>query len=300
MHFRHIIISGLMVGAALLLPNSAFAEKNELSGQTHVQKTSVQAVSVEAVKEAKQTNVHGKGENTQTQNKTVVVPKPTNKIQVEKVTKKAPVKSVVSKATGVLKDFPEKAKSKMQAVQNKTETSFKAPGLEKVTAGLKIANGHVVKKSVPKMMAGKTAKTSLQQTEDLVKTHPSVKKEKAIEKDSNLLKFSKARSPEHFVANPPKKERPVPKRPVEHPIANQVLNPTPQTNSSGGKSNERVNHGLSSTSMADKWMEWNKFYENTHILPYLSRNAMMSNQWMNAPPSPPPQLAPILISVTRP
>src|SRR4051812_25430280 len=43
LHFRHLLISGLMIGAAMFLPDNAFAERNELSGQQNAQKVSGQA-----------------------------------------------------------------------------------------------------------------------------------------------------------------------------------------------------------------------------------------------------------------
>ena len=43
LQFRHLLISGLMVGAAMFLPDNAFAEKNEVSGQQNSPKASVPA-----------------------------------------------------------------------------------------------------------------------------------------------------------------------------------------------------------------------------------------------------------------
>jgi hypothetical protein len=296
-HFRHFIISGLVVGATLLLPNNAFAEKNELSGQ-NAQKSSGQSVLVETAHEVKNATVHGK--NTEAHDKTVVIPQTVSNDQVRETPKVTPIQAVSSKTAKRLKSLPEKTK---KAVQKGKDKIVKAPGLEKVTAGLNSARELVEneKKHVIKTKTGEKAISSLPKKPSELKTNSLVHKAEVKEENSKLLKSGVKMRSERFATSPPKKESKVPKLPKEDPVSKQILNVSPQSNSSGGKSKDRMSYGgLSSTNMVDKWMEWNKFYENQLILPYVSRNAMMSNQWMNAPPSPPPQEAPYLISINRP
>jgi hypothetical protein len=297
LHFRHFIISGLVVGAALLLPNNAFAEKNELSGQ-NAQKSSVKSVLVEPVHEVKNATVHGK--NTKAHDKTVVIPQTVSNDQVRKTPKVTPRQAVSSKATEKLKSLPEKTK---KAIQKEKDKIVKAPGLEKVTAGLNSAKELVEneKKHVTKTKTGKKAISSLPKKPSELKTNSLVHKAEVKEEISKFLKSGDKMRTERFETSPPIKESKVPKLPKDDPVSKRILNVSPQSNSSGGKSKDRMSYGgLSSTNMVDKWIEWNNFYENQLILPYVSRNAMMSNQWMNAPPSPPPQEAPYLISINRP
>jgi hypothetical protein len=295
LHFRHFILSGLVVGATLFLPNNAFAEKNELSGQ-NAQKSSVQSVLVETVHDVKNATVHGK--NTEAHDKTVVIPQTVSNDQVRETPKVTPIQAVSSKAAEKLKSLPEKTK---KAAQKGKDKIVEAPGLEKVTAGLNSVRELVEneKKHVTKTKTGK--KASLPKKPSELKTNSLVHKAEVKEENSKHLKSGDKMRSERFATSPPKKESKVPKLPKEDPVSKQIMNVSPQSNSSGGKSKDRMSYGgLSSINMVDKWMDWNKFYENQLILPYVSRNAMMSNQWMNAPPSPPPQKAPYLISINRP
>lgn len=288
-----------MVGAALLVPNNASAEKNELSVQEKAQKSSVQAVFDDTVLEENRASVHEK--STKVHDRTVVIMENTSNNQVRNAPEITPVNSTSTKKATALKDFPEKARSKVQSViKQKEKKILEAPGLEKVTTGQKAAKGLAEKKAAPKTKIVKKAVSSLNQKPSKVNMNLSELKVEDRRESSTHLNVSKKMSSGQFITYPPKKESKVPKHQEEFPIANQVLNSSPKTNNSGGKSNDRLNFGLSSTSMVDKWIEWNKFYENNLILPYFSRIAMMSNQWMNAPPSPPPQKAPNLISITRP
>jgi hypothetical protein len=78
------------------------------------------------------------------------------------------------------------------------------------------------------------------------------------------------------------------------PTVKLAINPMPRSNSSGAQSNDRVNLGLNTITMLDKWFEWNKYVEINLVQPYITRYALMNHQWVNAPPSPPPQAAPSL------
>jgi hypothetical protein len=106
---------------------------------------------------------------------------------------------------------------------------------------------------------------------------------------------------EHVVPLVPKlpQKGGIPAGKEETPTIDQVINPTPRSNGSGGQSNDRVSQGFQTISNLDKWFEWNKFYDMKLIQFYHSHNAIKNHQWVNAPPSPPPQAAPFLKTVTR-
>ena len=77
------------------------------------------------------------------------------------------------------------------------------------------------------------------------------------------------------------------------------LNQTQRSNNTGGQSNDRVSNGLSNVSVLDKWFEWSNYFEIKFDQSYISRQDLLNTQWVNAPPAPPPQKAPLLTNVTR-
>jgi hypothetical protein len=128
-------------------------------------------------------------------------------------------------------------------------------------------------------------------------TNPEVKPEKVqpeklVSTDNSKEVVTKSNS----VVQEPLK---APASKEEIPKVNQMTNQTQRTNSSGGQSNDRVSQGSSNVSLSDKWFEWKHYVEIKLVQPYLSRLALMNTQWVNAPPAPPPQKAPLLTHATR-
>lgn len=75
----------------------------------------------------------------------------------------------------------------------------------------------------------------------------------------------------------------------------QMPNQTQRTSNQGGKTNDRINPGLNTMNSLDDGYLWNLSYDIQLLAkPYHSQKIWMSNQWMNAPPSQPPQAAPLL------
>ena len=97
----------------------------------------------------------------------------------------------------------------------------------------------------------------------------------------------------------PYQEGDIPSGEEEIPKASQIPNPTQRTSNHGGPSNDRMSPGISGLSFPDKWLAWNPYYEIQLVQSYLSRQIRLNNQWVNAPPSPPPQEAPLLENITR-
>jgi restriction endonuclease len=281
-----------MVGAALLLPNQAFAEKNELPAQKE-QKASVQEVIKESVNEKK---VVISGKNTEILKKTVNIPNADHFSKAEPSLKANTGQAISSHKTGAkIKTLSEKTNNIVQSVAKVKDKIGKATGLEK--GGPKSSKEVLTidKKTADKVKLNKNEQQSIPHNANTLAVGAGEIKESTKTFIAEKNTYSKK-----VVMKTPKKENRVPTKPKENPASKVALNPSPQTNPSAGKSKDRLNHsGLSSTSTVDKWMEWNNIYETNLILPYVSWIAMMSNQWMNAPPSPPPQESSLLIRINR-
>ncbi|MEH7097412.1 hypothetical protein [Neobacillus vireti] len=281
LHFRSIIIPALMAGAALFLPNQAFAEKHEPSGQANAHVAEAQSSLNQANKVVSQRNV------------------PLKPQQVKPVVeKKAALPAPASKA-------------KSQAVQR----GLKQAVSPKQTAGSKTLpaqanrNGHFATKidEKPAVVNSVQEEKSQPETDQPInQVDIAVGKRTAAPKEPVPvsvpapveIKSKKVMRMEHAAPMPVKKQVPASKD--ELPTVDQALNPVPRSNSgSGSQSNDRVSQGLHMISFLEKWFEWNKHYEIKLVQPFLSRYNIKHHQWVNAPPSPPPQTAPFLKTVTR-
>ena len=79
----------------------------------------------------------------------------------------------------------------------------------------------------------------------------------------------------------------------------QMPNQTQRTSGHGGKTNDRIHPALNGMNFLDDGYLWNFSYDIQLLVKfYYSQKIWMSNQWMNAPPSQPPQVAPLLETVS--
>jgi hypothetical protein len=262
MHFRQLLLSTLMVGAAIFFPENVFAEKNAASLQKGLEKSVKESVKVSVPEKVEQ-------------------PKPLeNKVPEHARVNQNEAKQLPSKDLPnqeAFKNLPDQAKGNVK------------PGLKKVEEENLKAAGH------EKAIAVKKDKKILKD-----KSLPSADNEAAKSRkisSSDHSQGENARETEvESVANESNK---IPANKKEIPKVSQMMNQTQRTNSSGGQSNDRASHGLSNINLLDKWFEWNYDFEIKLIQPYLSRQALLNTQWVNAPPAPPPQSAPLKINVTR-
>ncbi|WP_312469682.1 hypothetical protein [Neobacillus sp.] len=294
LHFRYILITGLMVGAAVFLPGNAFAEKNELSGQQHSQKASIHAnSSLKNDNEAVQTNVSPKAKNAKSIEKTVVLPEPAVKNQArakQSASNGSIQRSDSQKPKAAARDLPEQAKGNMRSAIKKSEKEAKSSLSEKVDGRQENNSGLGKNKAAPKNKSGNS--------DSLPNAHIEVKNKGQSAGLVNAFKphVSSTKKEDSFelIESEPQKQGQDPASQGEIPKMSQEINSTQRTNGSGGHSNDRISSGLSTLSLMEKWFEWNKYYEIKLVQPYLSRDAFLNNQWVNAPPAPPPQEAPFL------
>jgi hypothetical protein len=267
-----------MVGAAMFFPDDAFAEKNELPPQ----KGQAAPASVNSNKEAAVSiNIPVKAEQAKLREHTI----PEHALENQAEAKQKQLSSQDTPSQAAVKDLPEQANGNVKQEIKKAEEEVKLTGNENAAA---VQANHIEIKDTS---------SSKPSTPSIPVTTPEVKPEKVqpvklVSTDDSKEVLTKSDS---IVQEPQK----VPASKDEIPKVDQMMNQTQRTNSSGGQSNDRVSQGLSNGSMLDKWFEWNHYFEIKPVQPYLSRLALMNTQWVNAPPAPPPQKAPLLTNVTR-
>jgi hypothetical protein len=285
-HFRQFLILALLVGATMFFPDNAFAEKNEHRPQKEQAPASIPEhasipesapvpEAAASILEPATIAVPAKSEEAQSLNKTIPEHARENQVQA----KQLPAQNQAA----LEKSLPEQANGNMKSLEKKAEKVVQVNVPEQAEA---VQKNHTVEKLTPNH--------SFQDTDREVNVE-KVKPEKVdtifyLQDEDIDIKKSES------VVQEPNKD---PASKEEIPKVSQVLNQTQRSNGSGGQSNDRINHGINSISWLDKWFEWNHHFEIKLVQPYLSRQALMNTQWVNAPPSPPPQAAPLLTNVTR-
>lgn len=267
----------------MFFPDNAFAEKNELSPQkgqapasipehASIPETASKSEAV-SIPESTKIAIPAKSEEVKPLNKTVPEHARENQAQAKQLSaQNTPTQAALEKS------LPEQANGNAKPEVKKAEKIVKVNVPEQTEA---VQKSHTVGKFKPK--------NSIQDTDSEVKPE---KVDTTIYLQDKDLYVTTSES----VVQEPQKD---PGTKEEIPNVNQVLNQTQRSNGSGGQSNDRVNHGINNVSFLDKWFEWNHYFEIKLVQPYLSRQALMNTQWVNAPPAPPPQAAPILTNVTR-
>jgi hypothetical protein len=283
-HFRQFLISALMLSAVMFFPDNAFAEKNELrpqKGQAPASLPEYASIKEPAsVPETATAAVPAKSVESKSLNKKIPEQARGNQAQAKQLTGQN-----TSNQAALEKSLPEQANGNaVSAVKKKAEKVVQVNVPVRAEA---VQPNQIVVKLNPK--------NSIQDTDSEVK----VEKVKPVKVDNNVYLQDEDldNTTSESVVPEPQKD---PSDKKEIPKVNQALNQTQRSNSSGGQSNDRVNHGINNISLLDKWFDWNQHdFEIKLVQPFLSRQALMNTQWVNAPPSPPPQNAPLLTNVTR-
>lgn len=273
LHFRYLLISFvLLVGATIYLPDKAFAEKNELNGIQDSQKDSVQP------------NVPAKAENAKSLINSAEVPKSAQAVANQQPVKITRQPAASEKPVAASQNLPDQAKGNGRSAIKQTEKAVIA-GTEQAAAVQESKS-----RSEKNKPTSKNAVSDQTETDEENRTQPR-RLVKKFETQGEGLRLSLSKKEARFepLVLESQKKGQVPGNKEAIPNVNQVMNPTQRSNSSGGQSNDRVSSGLSTISLLDKWFEWNKHYEIKLSRSYFSRQLLLNNQWVNAPPLPPPQ-----------
>lgn len=284
MHFRRFMIMGCLIGAAVFLPKSAFAEKTGLTDQPESQSSAVQSYVSEKTENAK----------------------------VPKKNLPAALQSINKSQAGVVSN-PVINKGSQQTVpvnpeQKPLNTAKRNNNMAQSSLGKNLKASEPSKKEEP---IGQTesekshtvtnkiveASSSLHHTDSKVETQRELqKKTKSIPgKCSNSSLTIRSNTSQTWNQNAQGNgENKTPSNPKEI----EIITPPPQrTQSSGGQSNDQ-HTGTGTLNFIENWLEWDKLFHSKLSQVYYSRQAKYCNQWMNAPPSPPPKKAPFFLTYT--
>lgn len=283
MHFRHFLIPTLMVGAALLLPGNAFAEKSD-NGSLHSNKEIVQTS--EAPKSpAAQATVPSKAQSAKPIEKTVPAPQQANLKETSKpLPSKAALKQAASPqpASEIVKVLPEQANGNGYglSVTKKADKTVNTPGQEKKAAVSGMKTERPIVDDRAENPPAHEVKVKVEPVKSAPVLHPQ-------EKEADLSN-SNMELPSPVPAGKDK----APSSKEELPPIDQAPNPPQRSTNTGGSSSDRISTGTGTFTLVDKWFDWNKYFEMKLVQPFLTRDALLNTQWVNAPPSPPPQAAP--------
>ena len=302
MHFRQFLISALLVGAAVFFPDNAFAEKNTPSPQK-----GNSAIPVKSEKEEVHRALPPKAEHANPQGKAASKNVPvTEKTSVPEhaaapkhvtVTEKTavPEHALINKAEAkqlssqsipnqaTVKILPEQAKGNGKSDLNENEKTHKETGLAKAAAA------HANNQGLKDISLDTTSLTVTDKEVKVEEAKPAAISVSTANANAEVSVITVEESDAEEPKNGPANKEEIPKV--------GQLNQTQRSNSSGSQSTDRISNGT--ISLMDKWFEWSNYFENKFVQPYISRQDLLNTQWVNAPPAPPPQKAPLLTNVTR-
>ncbi|PFA62833.1 hypothetical protein CN378_17470 [Bacillus sp. AFS015802] len=276
MHIRPFLLISIFIGAAAILPIHTYAQDNK----AHDHASEKSAIHTEEVDKGKRTE-HPVPDSIKHED------------QVSQVKNPGPPKDMPEKAKAVIKvRRPEKAEPPgvHRRAEAQKDQSVKSAATDKGTAETRDvkeadSNGQTVPKESAKPL-----------TVDIPKAKHS----------SPKLSYAVSKAVEEEVESQPVKKNPVPtldQKPVEKPVDQptpkkqrldiEVIHTSPHRHHpSGGENQESPGTGSGATSFVANGVDWETGLYLGNI--YHAREDRHWYQWMNAPPSPPPEKAPFL------
>ncbi|PGV53436.1 hypothetical protein [Bacillus sp. AFS037270] len=325
MHIRHFILMGVFLGAAAFLPNNVFAEKNEAAGQPVPQNSEVHTLVLEKIETpmASDKAVSVTPENVHKSQGGVVQKPETNPRTHQTVPTKPVQKSPNKTNRSIERAVPSSEKNinvgKPAVVAAKVkDTGQTANPVAKVEVAEKTANP-VAKVEV----AGKTGQSGRAKLNAVTNKIPAAPKslssnERNSEVETNLQTPGLNAKSENYTEEAESsiliktshsltlvhkplmdEENKTPSNNRKNPGEVEIMNNPPQRmQSSGGQSNEQFSPGAGTISFITNQFDWDENFglNISHI--YTSQQAKYRNQWINAPPSPPPKAAPFFLTFT--
>ncbi|WP_462410877.1 hypothetical protein [Neobacillus sp. Marseille-QA0830] len=278
MQFRQFLILGLMAGAAFLLPDNAFAEKNNVNQP--------QAVSQAVEKQGNSSNVNQASSQAGTPLKAESAK--TKELPAAAAEKGSPsnqaAKLLPSQAASSNSASKEDKKQlPVQANEHAQSNNGQGEKATTETSNAAVKDGGIVEED---QQMGADLDSNLSPPKGETEKTPVRSKSAGgapIHVEPKVAAQGETQSPQ-----PLNDER----RPADSgklPNDDQATNSNQRTNAAGSSPNERVSGNTGIHSLVDKWFEWDRQYETELFLFYYSRQEWLTNQWVNAPPSPPPQ-----------
>lgn len=284
MYFRHFILMGVILGAAAFLPNNVLAngaagqpEQQNAAAQTRVSENAENPVASKKEVPVSTENVHkSQGE---------VVQKPEANPSTQK---SIPIKSVSASPNKTNRAAPpfdkglNASKSAEQTAKVKDVGQSGPPKPNVDTNQLpEVSESTPSNQSAPEAEMDHHSSSVNAKSETIKEENDSsVSIKTSISQEPHIVEESKA----------PSNDRKIPF---------EVLNILPQlTSSPGGQSDVQFSPGTGAVGFIANWSDWGEYLSLTIGLNYTSRQAKYSHQWINAPPSPPPETAPFFKTLT--
>lgn len=297
MRFRDLLITSLLAGSAFILPNDAFAEKNEAAKN---QEAKMPDSKKEAAISAKD-NLLEKA----VPNSAAIQPQTEIKANKPKVKKQIQLpeknhKKIVNKELKSKKLSNVKANAKPIVDHAKASAEKKS----KIAAGHKDrTNQTQLAKPINKQLTKASTKAALSSTEDNSQVSPpslvnneehskletarvaqTVKNSEQVVLSASNLDHAEREKPIESVGTEDSDNRPL----QQDKLPNEILGiSTTQQSSKQGTAKDRT--GLGQASPIEKWLQIEAQWDIQLINPYSSRTHVYHNQWVHAPPSPPPK-----------
>ncbi|MFP5114142.1 hypothetical protein ACSU64_17415 [Bacillaceae bacterium C204] len=317
MHFRHFILMGVFLGAAAFFPNNTFAngavdqpEPQNAAVQTHVSKEIEDPIASEKAVPVTPENVH--------KSQGGVVQKPATNPSTKQTVPKKPVPKLPNKTNrGIEKVVPSLEKNSKASESAERAAKLKGTSLEKSIKAVESAEpaekvkdtGQTgpakpsvvtnrlpeVPKSLSSSQTGFEAETSSQPP------GLNAKSETFTEDTDSSASIKRSSFPALALAQKQHigGENKTPSNNRETPGDIGIMNNLPQrTQTSGGQSNDQFSPGADTMSFIVNRFDWEEYFSLIHGQIYTSRQAKYCHQWINAPPSPPPQAAPFFLTFT--
>ncbi|TLS35754.1 hypothetical protein [Pseudalkalibacillus caeni] len=304
MHFRGLILKGLLAGAVLFFPSDAFAEKND-QAKDHNGKSAEEVISktVEAAAGKEPGSISPMSEDGQKVEQKPASADHSNShkpdksektIQLPDTASEKAQKTVNSAVNKAAKKLPFGKPENIQGQQKGQKKGNKPSISNKENHPIDKKDGESSKKSLHTVdVKEKTKKTEVKTKP--IKPQPEKKetppiatskkdhKKKVEETDNEEMDKSDAKKGSDF---------PYPQEKLPNDI--QVITSSHSTKTPGGSSKDRTGNG-SSSGYVDKWLELDQYWNFKLTQPFVSRAHVYRNQWVNAPPSPPPETAPFFL-----
>ncbi|WP_462411452.1 hypothetical protein [Neobacillus sp. Marseille-QA0830] len=293
MHFRHVILMGIFLGASAFFPSYALAngaenpsEPKNSPVQTLVSEKIKNPVASEKAMPVSNENVH-KGQDG-------VVENPAANPSHQQSIPNKPVSNLPNKVnTGNEKAPPSLEKKSM------ADESAEQAAKVKNTEHMEPAKPDVVENKVPEVSAPNTSN----QTDLEVKMDKPPNRNGNLEKviedgdSSESIKTSSSLSVQQFPNREEANKGPSNDKRISWD--DEMINTPPQrTTSFGGQSDAQFSSGTGTMSFIANRVHWGDDMCLTLGQIYISRQRKFCHQWINAPPSPPPKAAPFILLFT--
>lgn len=279
MHFRHILITGFIAGAAMLVPDMAFAEKGENPGKGPQPAA------------AEQANVPDKENNVRISEKSPAQPAKQNQpVQKQMVQKPIQTKPKETPGDAVkVKSNASSSKKDQKALQPKKTKASTTDKPNQVNHKQKHSNNPL-----------KSIHNKDQYAKETERRSPVLEEKVEPPKESNEIPaiVKKAAKTVSMKMPPEKKDEDDPSQNERYPKGDNLPNPPSRTKASGGPSGDRTSYGNTNNFLSDKWFYWDVTFQLNLLQHFTSRVAFFQSQWVNAPPSPPPLKAPAFLPYT--